>query len=325
MRVYLNFREVKGPYGGANAFLRALRRALVERGVGVAADPAEPVDLVFLNALTQDIDLPYVQRLAEKGVPIVHRKVGYRVSGPPELRRKVDGVVWGDKLQLDFTPYLAHTIFQSAYSRDVFVSEGFAGPCSVIHNGVDETVFNLSPRQSLLRRSRARSWWDGSEPFRLVVSTWSTDENKGFPEYRRIDAQLAGRSDVAVTLVGRVPPGTTFRHVEVLRPRVPRGLAAVLGRAHGLLQLARHETCSNALIEGINCGLPVIYEDSGSNAELAAPYGVPYEGDLDAAVARLQAHYAEIVARIPENPYRVSHVGQSYVELFERVLAERAA
>lgn len=322
MRLYMNFHEVRGPYGGANAFLRALRDGLAERGVRVANDPDARVDLAFLNALTDGIDLDFVRAFAERGVPIVHRKVGYRVSGSPEMRSMVDSVVRGDRLQIEFSPYLAHTVFQSEYSRDVFVSSGFEGPYAVIHNGVDERVFTSSDRSLHGRLRRGQPAWDGQGTLRLVISTWSADENKGFPEYREIDTALNGRRDVAITLVGRVPAGTTFRRIRVLRPRRPRALASVLRAHDALLQLARYETCSNALTEGINCGLPAIYLDSGANDEIAADYGVPYRGDLFEAVDRLRPRYRELVSRTPGNPYRMGIVGDRYLELFERVLEE---
>jgi hypothetical protein len=312
----MNFREVRGAYGGANAFLRGLRKALGELGVTVTNEPDGRFDVALVNALTLDIDRTFLERLAGRGRPIVHRKVGYRVSGTPDMRREVDGVVHGDRLQIELSPFVSHTIFQSAYSRDVFTRSGFTGPHTVIHNGADEDVFNLTLRPRL-RRPRQRTFWRGDRPFRLVISTWSTDPNKGFPEYERIDATLAGRSDVTVTLVGRSP--VRFRNIRVLRARGPRRLAETLKRFDGLLQLARLETCSNALIEGINCGLPAVYLDSGSNAEVAGPYGVAYEGDVHAAVERLRPAYADIVARIPHNPFRLRPVAERYRALLEEV------
>jgi glycosyltransferase involved in cell wall biosynthesis len=236
------------------------------------------------------------------------------------MRARENGVVRGDRLQIEFSPYVTHSVFQSEYSRSVFLEAGFAGDHTVIHNGVDEDVFNLS-QSRFLRRSRLRDFWDGREPLRLVVSTWSTDENKGFPEYRRIDEELAGRTDVRIALVGRVPEGVGFRTFKVLPARPASALARVLRESHVLLQLARYETGSNALIEGINCGLPVIYLDSGSNAEIAADYGVEYRGDIAVALDAMRDRYRDVVGRIPSNPYRVRLVVDRYLELFERVRA----
>jgi glycosyltransferase involved in cell wall biosynthesis len=318
MRVFMNFRAVRGPYGGANSFLRTLRRALDERGVQVTTRPDARFDIALLNALTDGIDLPFVERLAARGRPLVHRKVGYRVSGSAEMRAVEDGVVHGDRLQLEFSPFLAHTVFQSEYSRDVFVGEGFEGEHTIIHNGVDPRIYSPFERR-MLRAPRPRSRWRRGEPLRVIVSSWSPDPNKGFDEYARIDRQLDGRRDVTLALVGQTPAGFTLERGILLGPRRSRELARLLRDYHVVLQLSRHETCSNALIEGLNCGLPAIYLDSGSNRELAGPYGVEYRGDFFTAVEEMRTRYDEIIERLPANPFRIELVVERYLELFERV------
>lgn len=314
MRVYLNFSPREGPYGGANAFLRTLMGELRRHGVSFTADPREPVNAALLNALTEGLLLDDVRRLAERGVPIVHRKTGFRGRGAPGLRAVVEGVVLGDAHQIAFSPYLAHTIFQSGYSRDTFVAGGFEGPSTVIRNGVDEAVFHPPPPASRLRRRPG-------DPVRVVISTWSTDPSKGFAHYAAVDASLATRSDVQVTLVGRMPDGMRFRSIRVLKARGAPELAEILRAQHVLLQLTEHESCSNALIEGLNCGLPAIYLESGANAEVAEPYGVPWAGDLDEALGRLLPRYGEIMERLPGNPYRIPLVAERYLAVLEAAAA----
>ncbi len=319
----MNFREVRGPYGGANAFQRTIRRALERRGHRVTTREDDRYDVALVNALTDDIDLAFVQRIAERA-PVVHRKVGYRVSGSADLRARVDGVVVGDRIQVEFTPHLAHTVFQSAYSRDVFLGSGFAGPFTVVHNGVDEEIFTPWVRAGLpwrgRRRRELRPFWDGRSPLRVVISAWSTDPNKGFEDYAAIDRALDGRDDVELSLVGRVPNGLELRNIRLHAARPARPLADVLRANHALLQLARWETCSNALIEGLNCGLPAIYLDSGANGEVAGEYGVEYRGDFFAALDEVRERYDELVARVLENPYRSAVM----VEQYEAVLRAAA-
>ena len=310
MLLYTNARPRGGAYGGANAFLRTLFAELELRGIHTTNDPTEQFDVALLNALTDGLDLGAVRRLAELGRPLVHRKTGYLGRGSVGQRQVVGGVVLGDAQQIAFDPYLTHTVFQSEYSRGVFTAAGHHGSSTVIRNGVDGEIFNPGGRRSL------------GHPVDVVVSSWSSDENKGFPEYRRIDGGLAG-GEIRVTLVGRAPADAGFRHIRVLRPRGPRRLAAVLRRSHVILQLAKWETCSNALIEGLACGLPAVYLDSGANAELAAPYGVAYEGDLVSALDALQPRYDEIVAALEEQPFRIGLVADRYQSLLETVAAGR--
>jgi glycosyltransferase involved in cell wall biosynthesis len=319
MRVFMNFRAVRGPYGGANAFLRALKGEFARRGVKVVHDVNGRYDVALLNALTDGIDADFARRIAERGIPIVHRKVGYRVSGSPEMRAPdPDGVIHGDRLQLDFSPYIRHTVFQSSYSRDVFAAGGSTGDYTIIHNGVDESIFNQSVGLALHRRQRPI--WRPSEPLRVAISTWSTDPNKGFDDYALVDRSIASRDKLTVTLFGSVRAGVTFENVRAEGPYRRRRLASRLKEQHVLLQLARWETCSNALIEGINCGLPAIYLDSGSNKEIAELYGLEYTGDIGESVELMSERYADLQERTRTNPYRITLVAPRYLEVLESVL-----
>ncbi|MEW5984332.1 MAG: glycosyltransferase [Acidobacteriota bacterium] len=326
MRLYMNFREVRGPYGGSNSFLRALRQWLMGHGVHVTTNVQDRFDVALLNTLSEGLTLEAVRAIAERGIPVVHRKTGYRGRGSPEMHRMADGVVWGDRLQVEFNPWLAHSILQSHYSLDVFLAAGFKGSFTVVPNGVDESVFNRAVATGWIRRhGTSRTFWNGVEPLRVVISTWSDNYNKGFHEYLRIDSQLGARHDVDVCLVGRVPPDATFRYVRLFRPRSRERLAVLLKQAHVILQLSEHDTCSNALIEGLNCGLPAIYLDSGSHKEIAGPYGIEYRGDWWAAVEAMKADYATFVERLAGNPYRMSVVGPQYLGVLRQAMAGPAA
>lgn len=320
MRVYLNFEPRSGPYGGANAFLRTLMRALGRHGVTFTSRLDEPVDVALVNALTNDIGLDDVRKLSDRGVPVVHRKTGYRGRGIAELRAEVDGVIEGDRRQIELSPYITHSVFQSEYSRDVFHSSGFAGRFSVIPNGVDTSIFNTI-RVRRFRGSRPREWWRPTDPVRLVVSTWSTDPSKGWSEVSRVAERLRDRRDATLTVVGRVPSGCELPATRTLGPRRAEELAEILKRAHVILNLTQWESCSNALIEGLNCGLPAIYLDSGANREVAGEYGVAYEGDIVEALDEIRRRYADIVARLPENPYRIEPVAARYLAVLASVAA----
>jgi glycosyltransferase involved in cell wall biosynthesis len=318
--LYMNFKPRSGPFGGANSFLRSLRRSLVKRGTKVTDDVTGKFDVALVNALTNDVTCGFLEKISSRGVPVVHRKVGYQASGGPELRREVDGVVWGDKLQIEFGPWVDHTIFQSTYSRDSYYRAGFSGECSVIRNGVDESVFNPYRWRTLRWQGRRREYWDGASPLRVLISSWSTDMNKGFPEFEKIDRAIEGERSVKVSFVGRLPEGLQFENIRVHGPKRHPVLAKILRNNHVLLQLARHETCSNSLIEGINCGLPVIYLDSGSNQEIAGDYGVEYQGDFRSSVDQMGRSYHRIVQSIHDNPYKMEEVASKYLCLLEKEL-----
>ncbi|CAB4709900.1 MAG: hypothetical protein F2663_09545 [Actinobacteria bacterium] len=322
LRVFANATVTNAPYGGANSFLRALYAALRERGVRLTHDVNEHVDVALLNALTDGLTAATAQTLNARGIPVVHRRVGYAVSGSPEMRAVHDGVVEGDRQQLAFDPYVRRVIFQSAYSAEVFRSSGFTGNATIIHNGTDSRIFGLYDRRLPLRRPRRRAFWDGNETFHFAITSWSKDERKGFAYFRQFDEELRELPNVSVTYMGRVPDGLSFDRIAVHAPRPARDLGRFLRQCHGFLAFSEKETCSNALLEGINSGLQVIYLDSGANAELAENYGVRFEGSLTDAVSALLSGYEERRARSREHPFDIGPVAERYLEVFRHAIEE---
>ncbi len=217
MRVYLNFTPRQGPYGGANAFLRTLMAELGRRGVSFTADEREPVDVALLNALTDGL-LPR-RRRADRSAWHARSSIGRRGSGPaarPGCAPSWKGSCWATPTRSRSRRSSPTAVFQSVYSRGVFVAAGFDGPCERDPNGVDEAVFHPGA-------PGARHAPRAGEPVRVAISTWSTDPSKGFAHYAAIDATLVGRRDIEVTLVGRVPDGLAFRAIRVVPPRAAPG------------------------------------------------------------------------------------------------------
>lgn len=322
MRVFLNATLTRKPYGGANSFLRSLTSALAARGVRVVSDIRAEFDVALINGLTSDVSAHELAQIRERGIPIVHRKVGYRERGSAELRRESDGVVEGDRRQIAFEPHLAASVFQSRYSYEVFRAAGYVGGLSqIIGNGVDPHVFGLvDPPRFFWQRARPRRPWDGKEPFRFAISTWSADASKGFGLFRELDGRLASLPNVTVDFVGRMPAGLRFERIRSFAPMRASALARFLRAHHGYLAFSEHESCSNALLEAISCGLHTVYVDSGAHREFAEPYGVAYAGSFDDAVARLLAGYQERLSRWPAAPFDIGQVAERYLALFASVL-----
>jgi len=318
----MNFREAFWLSGGANSFLSSLRRYLRQKGIRFVYQPKQGFDIALLNALTDGLTLDRIKAIHAYGKPVIHRKVGYIVSGSAQMRALQNGVVCGDRLQIEMSQYIHHTIFQSRYSQDTFTGEGFVGKSSLIANGVDTSIFHPFVSRGLWGSGAPtlRPFWDGHTTFRLAIVTWSKDPAKGFDEYLRFDAALEGMRNVEIWFIGRQPPDVRFRNIRYFGARGHRRLAKLLRNCHGCIQMARSETCSNAMLEAINCGLPVIYLNSGSAKELASNYGVEYCGDPATAIATLQMQYSELSQRTLDNPYSIERAAKEYLKLIHEVL-----
>jgi glycosyltransferase involved in cell wall biosynthesis len=114
--------------------------------------------------------------------------------------------------------------------------------------------------------------------------------------------------------VGSTP--VEFRNARVVPP-VPSHEVAELLRQHDVYVMAsRNESCSNALLEALACGLPSAYLRSGSNAELVGEAGVGFDADegVIEAVEAVADQLCDLRERIVVPS--LAEVADRYLEVF---------
>jgi glycosyltransferase involved in cell wall biosynthesis len=271
----------KPPYGGSNQFLIALRGELERRGLRVGANiVARRTRACVINSYV--FDERALRRMLHPDCRVVHR-----LDGPLSVYRGFDNGTdrYLSRVNLDLADV---TVFQSRYSLDACRALGleFREPV-VIPNAVDPALFHPpAARQAL----------DG-RPVRLITTSWSDNPNKGAATLARLEETLDPER-FSLTFVGRSP--VSFRRIRMVPPVASERVAELLREHDAFVMPSRHESCSNALLEALACGLPAAYVASGGNAEIVGEAGIPFADDEDAApaVERLVAELEKRRARI---------------------------
>jgi glycosyltransferase involved in cell wall biosynthesis len=260
------------PYGGGNQFLLALVGELERRGLDVETNQLSGgTPACLFNSF--NFDFSRLRRFARDGARMVHR-----VDGPIGVYRGFDD---GTDLRiLHINNDLADaTVFQSQWSLDKHRALGLdlRDPV-VIHNTVDPAIFHPPPKREPL---------DGRQLL-VVVTSWSDNPRKGADILRWLDANH-DHARVRLTFVGNTQ--VAFRRIRRIAAVPSRELAEIL-RAHDVyLAASRDDPCSNALLEGLACGLPAAYLRSGGHPELVGEGGIGYEDatELPKVFERLSA------------------------------------
>lgn len=241
------------PYGGGNQFLLALCGELERGGLRVATNriPRSARSCLF-NSFNFDFDRLRAAR--RSSCRMVHR-----VDGPIGTYRGEGQDV--DRRLAALNAELADaTVLQSRYSLDAHRELGIElREPHVIMNAVDPSIFHPPPS------SRARA-----PKLRIISTSWSANPNKGGDAYAWLDRNL-DHSRYEYTFVGRVP--VAFEHIRLLPPVASRPLAELLREHDVYLTASLHDPCSNALLEGLACGLPAVYARSGGHPEIVGDAG----------------------------------------------------
>lgn len=266
------------PYGGGNQFLLALVRELERRGLTIETNRLSGgTPACLYNSF--NFDFSRLRRFAREGVRKVHR-----VDGPVGVYRGFDD---GTDLRIAAINELADaTILQSRYSLEKHAELGLElhNP-TVIHNTVDPAIFH-PPAQ---REQRER--------LRVITTSWSDNPRKGTDVLTWLDRNLDFDA-FELTFAGNTQ--ATFERIRVVGPLPSEPLASLLRSQDVFLAPSRDDPCSNALLEGLACGLPAVFVRSGGHPELVGEAGFGFDAaeDVPAALERLRAELEQRRAAI---------------------------
>ena len=264
------------PTGGGHQFLRALTRELRRRGIEIEENRISgQTPACLFNSF--NFDFGRLRRFSGRGARMVHR-----VDGPIGTYRGFDDGT--DRRIVAINEALADaTIFQSQYSlaRHAELGLDLRSPV-VIPNAVDPAIFYPAPRHEPL----------GGRALRVIATSWSDNPRKGSETLRWLDRN-ADHDRVEITFVGRA--SVPLEKICTVAPVGSDALAEIL-RGHDVyLAASRDDPCSNALLEGLACGLPAVYLRSGGHPELVGEGGIGFDADeeLPHVFARLASELDE--------------------------------
>ncbi len=268
------------PYGGGNQFLIALVRELQGRGLSIETNRVSgQTPACLYNSF--NFEFPRLRRFARSGVRMVHR-----VDGPVGVYRGFDD---GTDRRIAAINRLADvTILQSQFSLEKHAELGLElrDPI-VVHNTVDPAIFYPPRAREPLAGRRLR----------VIATSWSGNPRKGADVFAWLDRNLDFDA-FELTFAGNTEQ--PFNQIRVVGPLASAPLADLL-RAHDVyLAPSRDDPCSNALLEGLACGLPAAYRRSGGHPELVGEAGVGFDEaeEVPATLARLREELDERRAAI---------------------------
>jgi glycosyltransferase involved in cell wall biosynthesis len=318
MKIAFNIRKIEGPYGGANQFANVLERYLIELGHEVSRKLQPKLDLILIvssqkHPKTTTFDVHDIQEYIA-----LHPSTGvvHRVNSLDEQRGADLGI---NKAILEANRLADHTVYVSQFVKTLFENQGIdlSKPSSVILNGSDEGIFN----------SEGRLPWQPDEKMRIVTHHWSSNYLKGFDIYERLD-QLLGimpyKDLFEFYFIGNLPLGLKFYYSQSLPPAWGKDLGSLLRSMHIYLSAARNEASGQHHIEGMCCGLPVMYLNSGALPEYCQGFGVEFNlVNFEEKLNEIRSKYAQIYPAVLKCPYSGEKMALNYESLFQNAILEK--
>jgi len=309
-KIAINMKPKASPWGGGNQFVEQLAAHLRSRGHRVTYRLEPDVTCILLVEPrpfdTTRFGVAEIRAFKRK---YPHVRCVHRIN-ECDQRKATD---YMDELLREANKVADFTVFVSHWLRDYFVARWFdpARPHQVIHNGADPKIFYPSEDTN----------YSPGDTFCVVTHHWSDNWMKGFRVYHEVDRMIAdGELDgFALMVIGRWPREIHWRSATTHPPVRGRKLADLLRQNHAYLTASLWDPGPMHPIEGIQCGLPLIYhEDGGGIVEIGQQYGVIFREDVKQALLEARENYPLLRRRVLES----APSGDEMCSQYEAVLVQ---
>jgi glycosyltransferase involved in cell wall biosynthesis len=275
LKIYLNRKPKKGPWGGGNKTISALAEALKKEEHEVFFDFNRPdFDVIFcIDPRPDHTGVWYQHFLNYKnqfGAKIIQRVGDLGTHGKPELFQLIQQCL----------KYSDYFIFPSSWAKEK--SQIQTNNFSVIPNR-PRSIFHEFKKDKKLN----------AQKIKIVTHHWSNNPKKGFDTYRFIDEHLSEKYDF--TYIGRVPEGFHYKNSNYIEPIEDHDIGRIVSQNDVYLTASKEEAGANHVLEGLACGLPTVYHDQGGSIN-------EYVGDMGVSFStndELEKSIEEIVKEFP--------------------------
>jgi len=296
-RVVFNMKTASGPWGGSSQFVEQMEEYLLRRGYSVGFDLSGDIDVVVLIDPREDNKLkPFGPAdIAEYRKTRPKVRVIHRINECDQRK----ATTFMDPMLADANKIADYTVFISQWLRDYHAARWFdcKKPHSAIYNGADPAIFHPIGNRP----------YRGGDVVRLVTHHWSDNPLKGFDVYGQIDTLIACGElpGFQLRVIGRWPASLSWKSAVTFPPMNGRALADQLRDCHLYVTASRWEPCGMHHVEGVQCGLPLVYhEDGGGIVEAGLKYGIGFKSDVKKALLAARDGYCElrknVIDRMPD-------------------------
>ena len=319
MKVSIGSKIKDGPWGGGNLFVINLKNYLINNGHKVVHNLKDnDIDLILMteprktsesSAFTHN-DIEDYLRYINSDCLVVHR------INECDERKDTDFV---NEYLKESNKIADGTIFVSSWIKNLYKNIGIDMDNSrVILSGSNQEIFN----------NQNKNIWDKKTPLKLVTHHWGNNWNKGFDIYEQID-QLIDKKfsgyNIQFTYIGKLPENFEFQNTKHIKPISGEELAKEIKKSHIYVTGSINEPSGNHHIEGAQCGLPLLYINSGGIPEYCRGFGVMFDKEnFTTKLEEIINNYEMYASKILNYERNAIKMAEEYETFFTEMLKNKS-
>tara|TARA_B100001996_G_scaffold219408_1_gene168683 strand:- start:139 stop:1194 length:1056 start_codon:yes stop_codon:yes gene_type:complete len=318
MKISIGTNIKEGPWGGGNLFAINLKNYLESNNHEVVNHLYHnDIDIILLteprktsesSAFTH-IDVKRYLKYVNFKTIVVHR------LNECDERKSTNFV--NDYL-IEANKIADQSVFVSEWLKKLFINQGIKSKNNaVIYGGANSEIFNSNNFHA----------WSGVGKIKLVTHHWGANWNKGFETYSYLDKLLDRKewSDkFEFTYIGNLPKDFNFKNTKVVDPLSGIDLANEIKKNHLYITGSLNEPSGNHHIEAAQCGLPILYLNSGGTPEYCNDYGIEFNiTNLEEKLDEIINNYKNYSEKMIDYSFNSERMCNEYFKLFTDLINDR--
>lgn len=318
MKISIGTRIKKGPWGGGNLFAINLTEYLIKRGYEVVDNLRDPdIDIILIteprktseSSAFTNIDVEKYLRFVNPSALVIHR-----INECDERK----GTNYVNKFLIKANEIADYTVFVSSWLKTIFLEQGLKDKNTfVILSGANKTIFN----------NKNNIDWSTGNKLKIVTHHWGANWNKGFNIYQQLDNLLDDKKyseQYSFTYIGNLPRNFKFKNTKHIKPLSGELLSNELQKHNIYLTGSLNEPSGNHHIEGAQCGLPLLFINSGGIPEYCSGYGVEFESsNFEIKLIEIRENYKFYKNKILNYPGDSNDMCSKYEMLFKEMVSNK--
>tara|TARA_B100000242_G_scaffold291307_1_gene264383 strand:- start:3826 stop:4911 length:1086 start_codon:yes stop_codon:yes gene_type:complete len=318
MKVSIGSKIVNGPWGGGNLFVKNLSNYLVSNGHEVIYDLGDKdIDLILLtdprsrkesSSTFNHQDIQSYKKYINKNVSVVQR------INECDERKNTKGT---NQIYLEASDTADHVIFVSSWLRDLYLNIGMKkSKTSVVLAGSNVDIFN----------DQNSNIFEKNKKVKIVTHHWSSHENKGFKIYKKLDEMLTQnlwKDLIEFTYIGNTSEDYKLNNTTIIPPLAGKELADELKKHHIYITASINEPSGNHHIEAAQCGLPILYLESGGIPEYCYGFGVGFKENFEEKLKLIIEDFDIYKEKMKDYPFNSEKMCEEFFTIFSNLVKHK--
>ena len=315
-KIFISLKPPDGSYGGGAFFVKDLVSYLINKNYIVTFNLESDIDIIFIIDPRKDNYTRFsIKDFIKYKKEYSNVKILYAVNEcdiKREISINIEPIILKCILNCDHIVFISKWLKDYYFEKYNIIKTKFINNHNIINNACDQNIF-YQKENNIINKNKIK----------LVTHHWSDNYFKGFYIYNKLDKILPSLKNIELTYIGRYNNRYNPKNIKRIPPIDGIKLADEIRKHDIYLTASLNEPGGIHQLEGMSCGLPVLYRENGGGIKETIKGAGEEFNDIDDMLEKLKKisdNYENYTKNIDYNFLSSKRFGQEYLDVITKLI-----